>query len=77
MALAGWLIGPKAVEQFSQLADRLPKALGKIQHHAAESGWVRFLPQKLPPASELTNTAGKVLPGANLSTIRVRTKYLQ
>jgi predicted PurR-regulated permease PerM len=60
MALAGWLIGPKAVEQFSQLADRLPKALEKIQHHAAESGWGKFLPQKLPPASELTNTAGKV-----------------
>lgn len=60
MALAGWLIGPKAVEQFSQLADRLPKALEKVQHHVADSGWGKFLPQKMPPTSELTNTAGKV-----------------
>jgi predicted PurR-regulated permease PerM len=65
LTLGGWLAGPKAVEQFSQLADRLPKAVEKIQQHAAEQRWNRFLP-KIPAGPEVTNAAGKV--AANAAT---------
>jgi predicted PurR-regulated permease PerM len=66
LGLGGWLAGPKAVEQFSELADRLPKAVERVQQHAAQQGWNRFLPQKLPTGPEVTNAAGKV--AANAAT---------
>lgn len=60
LALGGWLVGPKAADQFSQLADRLPKAVEHLRQHAAQQGWDRFLPQKLPAGAEVTNAAGKM-----------------
>jgi predicted PurR-regulated permease PerM len=66
LALGGWLAGPKALDQFSQLADRLPKAVERLKQHAAEQGWNRFLPQQLPTGNDVANAAGKV--AANAAT---------
>lgn len=62
--LGGWLLGPRVVEQFGELAQRLPKAIEHVQQHVQNSGWSRFLPTKLPPASELSASAGKLAANA-------------
>lgn len=56
--LGGWLLAPKAVEQFTELAQRLPKAIEHLQQRLQQIGWTRYLPTVMPPASELTNKAG-------------------
>jgi predicted PurR-regulated permease PerM len=60
-ALGGWLLGPRVVEQFGELAQRLPKAIEHVQQYVQESGWHRFLPTKMPPPSELSATAEKLV----------------
>jgi predicted PurR-regulated permease PerM len=57
--LGAWLLAPKVVEQFTELGQRLPKAIEHIQHRLEQSGWSRYLPQTMPPASELTSSVGK------------------
>lgn len=57
--LGSWLLAPRLGEQFRELAHRLPAAVEQIQQHISQSGWSRYLPQKLPPASELSSSAGK------------------
>jgi predicted PurR-regulated permease PerM len=54
-------MGPKVVEQFGELAQRLPKAIEHVQQHMQESGWSRYLPTKMPPPSELSASAGKLV----------------
>jgi predicted PurR-regulated permease PerM len=58
--LGGFLLGPRIVEQFAQLADRLPKAIEHLQDRLNQSGWSRYLPEKLPPLAEWSSSAGKV-----------------
>jgi predicted PurR-regulated permease PerM len=58
--LGGWLLAPKVAEQFTELAQRLPAALGHIQERVQQTGLSRYLPTKTPPSSEWTNTAGKL-----------------
>lgn len=58
--LGAWLLAPRVIEQFTELSQRLPKAIEHIQQHAEQLGWSRYLPQKMPPASELTSGVGKV-----------------
>ncbi len=60
-ALGGWLLAPKISHQFSELAQRLPKAIDQIrQKWASHQGWDRLLPRNVPPASDLAgNAAGK------------------
>jgi predicted PurR-regulated permease PerM len=58
--LGGWLLAPKLGEQFSELGRRLPAAIEQIQQRLSQSGWSRYLPQKLPPASELASSVGKL-----------------
>lgn len=57
-SLGGWLLAPKVSEQFTELAQRLPKAVEHLQQHVGEIGGSRFL--KMPSSSELTSGAGKV-----------------
>jgi predicted PurR-regulated permease PerM len=58
-ALGSWLLVPRATEQFSQLANRLPLAFEKFESWIDARGLSRFLPQKMPPVSELSGSAGK------------------
>ena len=58
-ALGGWLVAPAVSEQFTELAQRLPKAIEHLQQHVGEIGGSRFL--KMPSSSELTSSAGKVV----------------
>jgi len=59
--LGGWLLAPKVSEQFTELSQRLPKALEHIQQRVQSSGWSRYLPTKMPPPSELSSSAGKLV----------------
>ena len=59
-ALGGWLLAPKVAEQFTELAQRLPKAIDHVQERAEQRGLSKYLPTKLPPSSEWANSAGKV-----------------
>ena len=58
--LGGWLLAPKVIEQFTELAQRLPKAIDHIQQRVVQLGWSRYLPQTMPAASEWTSSAGKL-----------------
>lgn len=58
--LGGWLLAPKVAEQFTELSQRLPKALEHVQERLQSSGLSRYLPTKMPPSSELANSTGKV-----------------
>lgn len=53
----GWLVAPKVAEQFTELTDRLPKAIEHLQQRVLEIGGGRVL--KMPSSSELTSSAGK------------------
>lgn len=59
-ALGGSLLAPRLGEQFTELSHRLPAAIEQIQQRLSQSGWSRYLPQALPPASELANSVGKL-----------------
>jgi predicted PurR-regulated permease PerM len=65
-ALGSRLLAPRLVEQFTELTQRLPAAIDRIQQHLSQSGWSRYLPQTLPSASELASSAGKL--AANAAT---------
>lgn len=58
--LGGWLLAPKVAEQFTELTQRLPKALEHIQDRIQQTGLSRYLPTKMPPSSEWANSAGKM-----------------
>lgn len=58
--LGGWLLAPKVARQFTELGQRLPKAIEQIQQRVGQLGWSRYLPQTIPSTSELTSNAGKV-----------------
>jgi predicted PurR-regulated permease PerM len=64
IVLGACLLAPRVVEQFTELAQRLPKAIEHIQQRAEQLGWSRYLPQKMPPVSELTSSVGKVVSNA-------------
>lgn len=59
-SLGGWLLAPKVAEQFTELTQRLPKALDHIQARMEQTGLGRYLPTKLPPSSEWADNASKV-----------------
>lgn len=59
--LAGWLLAPDAVQQFKELAERLPKAIEQFKEHLHQFGWVRYLVEKLPSASDLGSHGDKLL----------------
>jgi predicted PurR-regulated permease PerM len=61
-ALGGWLVAPTVSDQFTELAQRLPKAIEHLQQHVAAIGGSKFL--KMPASSELTSGAGKVVSNA-------------
>ena len=46
---------PKIAAQVTDFSERLPNAIESVQKRAAEHGWSRFLPEKMPPAAELTS----------------------
>ena len=58
--LGGWLLAPKLAEQFTELTQRLPKALEHIQQRVQQTGLSRYLPTQIPQPSEWANSAGKV-----------------
>ena len=62
--LGAWLLAPRVVDQFTELAQRLPKAIEHIQKRVEQRGWSRYLPQRIPPITELTSGAGKVASNA-------------
>src|SRR5512133_304867 len=59
-ALGGWLLAPKVAEQFTELTQRLPKALEHVQERVQQTGLARYLPTKMPATSEWTSSAGKI-----------------
>lgn len=59
-ALGGWLLAPKVAEQFTELAQRLPKALEHIQQRVQQTGLSRYLPTNMPSSSEWASSAGKL-----------------
>ena len=63
-ALGGWLLAAPLAQQFSELTQRVPAAIEQIHQRLSQSGLSRFLPEKVPPASELTSTAGKLATNA-------------
>ena len=62
--LGGWLVVPRIAEQFTELSQRLPKAVEHLQQRIAQLGWSRYLPQTAPGASEWTSSAGKLMANA-------------
>ena len=59
-ALVGWLLAPDAVQQFHELADRLPKAIDQLNQRLLRIEWVRYLSDKLPAAPDLGAEGGKL-----------------
>ena len=58
--LGGWFLAPRVAEQFTELGQRLPKAIEHLNQRIDQYGWSRYLPDKLPAASEWTASAGKI-----------------
>ncbi len=60
-ALAGTLLAPQISRQFSELADQIPKGIEQLRSQLDRHGWTRYVPDKLPPTSELMAGTGKML----------------
>ncbi|HWQ93219.1 MAG TPA: AI-2E family transporter, partial [Clostridia bacterium] len=59
--LGGWMLIPRVAEQFSELSQRMPKAIEQIEQRVTEWGWTRYLPQNVPASSEWTSGVGKLV----------------
>ncbi|MDZ4744077.1 MAG: AI-2E family transporter [Verrucomicrobiota bacterium] len=60
-ALAGWLVAPHAEEQFNELANELPRALGQFREQLQGMEWARYLEKKLPVLSDFGLDGEKIM----------------
>ena len=58
--LLGWLLAPSISDQFQELSRRLPEALDRGWQQIEQSSLARWIPAKLPPASEMTSALGNM-----------------
>jgi predicted PurR-regulated permease PerM len=57
----GWAMGPQISSQISQLQERLPEALQRIQAWLESYSWSKSLLQSAPPVADWLPAPGKIL----------------
>ncbi|MBD3167887.1 MAG: AI-2E family transporter [candidate division Zixibacteria bacterium] len=59
----GWIIGPRIVEQFSGISEKIPEALDSIQNSLKEYEWGRKLLNNIPGMEDVTTFGSEVVWG--------------
>lgn len=57
----GFLVGPRLASQASDLAQRLPEAVGQLRQQIGSQEWAKQILQRIPTGSGSGNLAGNVL----------------